>query len=343
MNFNYAKICSDLLKGLSEKQKEVLSRRFGLGGNKGETLESIGKDLGVTRERVRQIEKDGLFKLKTELRDSETKVKMKANPKGKTSSSPAAKKYQNIFQFFSQYLKKNDGLKKEDIALAELGANIWQNQVYFLFNLAEKFERFGETDDFYSFWAQDKNSFLKARKTISSIQKKLKKKGSPLELKDLKNGNSLNISFLEISKKIQKNSDGLFGLEEWPEINPKGVKDKAFLVFKKEQKPLHFTDVAKFIDLSLPQTVHNELIKDPRFILVGRGIYALKEWGYEPGAVKDVILRILKESKRPLNKEEILEKTFKQRLVKENTVFLNLSNKKYFLRTRDGRYKIQES
>ena len=320
MIFNYAQICSDLLKGLSEKQKEVLSRRFGLGENKRETLESIGKDFGVTRERVRQIEEDGLFKLK-----------------------PAAKKYQNVFQSFGQYFKKNGGLKRENIALAELGVKDWQNQVYFLLNLGEKFGRFRETDDFYPFWVQGKNSFPRAQKSISSIQEKLKKSGSPLELKNLKNGDSFNISFLEISKKIQKNSDGLFGLEEWPEINPKGVKDKAFLVFKKEQKPLHFTDVAKSIDLSLPQTVHNELIKDPRFILVGRGIYALKEWGYEPGAVKDVILRILKESKKPLNKEEILEKTFKQRLVKENTVFLNLSNRKYFFRTRDGRYKIQES
>jgi len=148
---------------------------------------------------------------------------------------------------------------------------------------------------------------------------------------------------LEISKKIQKNSEGFFGLKEWPEINPKGVKDKAFLVFKKEQKPLHFAQVAQLIDSALPQTVHNELIKDPRFILVGRGIYALREWGYEPGMVKDVILNILKQAKNPLSKEEILQKTLKQRLVKQNTVFLNLSNRKYFLRTGDGRYKIQES
>jgi len=172
---------------------------------------------------------------------------------------------------------------------------------------------------------------------------KLKKQGRPLKLKDLKNGTSPNLSFLEISKKIQKNSEGLFGLREWPEINPKGVKDKAFLVFKKTQKPLHFVQVAQFIDSALPQTVHNELIKDPRFVLVGRGIYALKEWGYEQGQVKDVISKILKEARNPLSKEEILEKTLKQRLVKQNTVFLNLSNKKYFFRTGDGRYTIQES
>ena len=88
----------------------------------------------------------------------------------------------------------------------------------------------------------------------------------------------------------------------------------------------------------MPQTVHNELIKDPRFVLVGRGLYALKEWGYEEGQVKDVILKILKEARKPLPKEEILAGVLKQRMVKENTVLLNLNNKKYFLKTPEGKY-----
>ena len=166
-------------------------------------------------------------------------------------------------------------------------------------------------------------------------------------------------STLEVSKKIQRNAEGFFGLKDWPEINPKRIKDKAYLVFRKTQKPLHFTQVAGLIDSAsrasakggeenlfsstLPQTVHNELIKDSRFVLVGRGIYALKEWGYEEGVVKDVILNILKTAGQPLKKEEILEKTLKQRLVKENTVFLNLSNKKYFLRNSEGFYTIREA
>ena len=94
---------------------------------------------------------------------------------------------------------------------------------------------------------------------------------------------------------------------------------------------------------ALIQTVHNELIKDPRFVLVGRGIYALSEWGYYPGQVKDVILKVLKEKRRPLTKEEILEKVLSQRLVKENTILLNLSNKKYFLRNSQGKYWVKEA
>jgi len=183
----------------------------------------------------------------------------------------------------------------------------------------------------------------KAQKVIALIYDKLKKIGKPLTLKELSSFNSLEksvfTSYLEISKKIQKDSEGNFGLKDWPEINPRGIKDKAYLVFKKTEKPLHFTEVAKLIEGSLVQTVHNELIRDPRFVLIGRGIYALSEWGYYPGEVKDVISKVLTEG-GPLTKEEILEKVLKQRLVKENTVFLNLSNKKYFERDIQGKYIV---
>ena len=146
-------------------------------------------------------------------------------------------------------------------------------------------------------------------------------------------------SFLEISKIVAKNEEGFYGLLEWPEIKPRGIRDKAYLVLKKAQRPLHFTEIAAQIKGAKVPTVHNELIKDERFVLVGRGTYALAEWGYFPGEVKDVILRILKEKKRPMTKEEILEEVRKQRIVKPTTVFLYLYNKKYFERDSQGRYR----
>jgi len=327
MDFNYYQICEKLLKTLPEKQKEVLLRRFALGSKdckKGETLESIGKNFNITRERVRQIETDAFSRLDQE-----------------------AKKYSKVFQYFRDFLKKTGGLRKEEILLNELAGGKFKNQLYFLLSLTEGFARFGETKDFYSFWVTDKKSWQTAEKNINLIYDKLKKTAKPLKLKEISNLNSLNSetlnSFLEISKKIQGNKQGLFGLKEWPEINPKRIKDKAFLAFKESQKPLHFAQVATLVGQALPQTVHNELIKDPRFVLVGRGTYALKEWGYEPGMVKDVILKVIKTAGKPLKKEEIIAKTLKQRMVKANTVLLNLSNKKYFLKTQEGRYTIREA
>ena len=310
--FNYQKICQELLNDLPQKQKEIISRRFGLKEGNRETLEAIGQDFGITRERVRQIEEDGLARIK-----------------------PKLAQYQKVFQNFNQYLKRHGGLRKEEILLLDLGGKKYQAQVYFLLTISENFERFGENEDFYSFWAIDKSFLDSAKNIIDKLFNKLKEIGKPLSLKET----GVSAPYLEISKKILRNSDGLYGLKDWPEINPRGVKDKAYLVFKQLARPLHYQEVAKSIPGALTQTVHNELIKDSRFVLVGRGIYALKEWGYEPGQVKDIVAKILKEN-GPLTKEEIIARVLKQRLVKESTILLNLSNKKYFLRDSQGRYKV---
>jgi RNA polymerase nonessential primary-like sigma factor len=54
----------DCLSQLSDKQREVVERRFGLHGYSVSTLEEVGQEIGVTRERVRQIQMDALKKLK---------------------------------------------------------------------------------------------------------------------------------------------------------------------------------------------------------------------------------------------------------------------------------------
>ncbi len=323
--FNYQKTCQNLLKDLPERQKIVISRRFALSGeSKRETLESIGTDLGITRERVRQIEKDGFSKIKQKI----------------ASCKP-------IFLSFKKRIHNSGDLRKESLLLKELGGEKQQPQVYFLLTLAQNFERFQGSKDFYCFWTVKQKTFNLAEKVIGTFCSQLKKINKPVPLKELKKPFSLNqtalVSYLEISKNIQQNSEGLFGLKNWPEINPRGVKDNAYLVLTKTKKPLHFIQITKLIDKALPQTVHNELIKDPRFVLVGRGIYGLRAWGYEPGLVKDVIFKVLKTSKKPLAKQEILSQVFKQRLVKENTILLNLSNRKYFSKNTQGKYQIRET
>jgi len=323
MLFNYAKICQNLIKDLPPRTKEVISRRFGFKTGQKETLEAIGKDYGITRERVRQIEEDGFLRIE-----------------------PKIGQFQKTFQYFADQLKNFGDLKKEDILLQDLGRRRFQPQIYFLLTLGPNFEKVGESDELYPLWTINQNSLVLAKKVIDSFYTQLKKNNRPLNLKDFQLSYSppqtALISYLEISKRIQKGPQGLFGLKDWPEINPRGVKDKAYLVFKKTKRPLHFSQVAELIDAALPQTVHNELIRDERFVLVGRGIYALREWGYESGQVKDIIFKILKKAGKPLTKEEILKKVLEQRLVKENTVLLNLSNKKYFLKTSRG-YTIREA
>lgn len=338
MNFNYQKICADLLKGLPQRTAGVIERRFGLSklptGQTGqrETLEAIGQSYDITRERVRQIEEEGFLKIRQKLGEQ-----------------------QEVFQYFEEVLASFGDLKEEEALLRFLGGEKLQNHVFFLLFNGDSFNRFPEDKDFYSFWAIKKESVNQAKKVVKSTINRFKKEKKIFSLNELLKNQKLNkdvfISYIGVSKQIQKNPEEQFGLKDWLEINPRGVKDKAYLVFKREEKPLHFAQVATLIEkLPFPcqkgihiATVHNELIKDSRFVLVGRGLYALTEWGYTPGVVKDIILKILKESKKPLSKKEVLEKVLEQRFVKENTVSLNLQNNDCFVRDSQGRYKVREA
>lgn len=325
-DFGYKTICQKLLKELPDRAREVIVRRFGLNGGERETLEAIGQSYGITRERVRQIERDGFARMKTKAAD-----------------------LGNLFAKFQTVLEANGGLMKEDILLEQLGGSKGKNEVFFLLALDDSFVRLAENRDFYPSRALNTEAVMLAKKTIDYFVSELRKTKQPFAPEKAdepaafpKLSSQALTSYLDASKIIQRGSDGYFGLKEWPEINPRGVKDKAYLVLKKENTPLHFSAVAKKIGNALPQTVHNELIRDPRFVLVGRGLYALRNWGYEPGVVKDVIERILKVSAKPLTKREIVAEVMKQRLVKENTIALNLSDKNHFIRTPDGKYTVRE-
>jgi DNA-directed RNA polymerase delta subunit len=155
------------------------------------------------------------------------------------------------------------------------------------------------------------------------------------------------MNLLEVMAGFAKNAFDKWGLFDWKEINPKGTREKIYIVLKERNKPLHFVEIAEHIDKyqlskkkAHPQTVHNELIKDDRFVLIGRGIYALKEWGYQEGTVKDILKDILKKSKKPLTKDEILEQVFKMRKVKKSTVMINLNNSLHFMKEKN-QYSIK--
>lgn len=332
--FDYPKVSLALLKNVTSRQKEMLARRFGLQGKPPETLQKIGNDFEITRERVRQIERESLNRL------------------ARFSQEKAPKE---IFNYFNQYLNQYGGLKREDILLGGLAQAKHQNYVYFLLTLAPDFYRFPEDENVYSFWSLKKDVSAKVLGLLGKLKAELESKEKSLpkeELLDIAEGEPEDflLSSIEIAKEIEPGLLGGFGLVFWPDIKPRGVRDIAFLVLQKVKEPLHFRDIAKtancFDGLKrtrpvLPQTIHNELIRDPRFILVGRGIYALKEWGYNEGMVRDVIADIFKKNQNPLTKEEVIEAVLGQRLVKPNTILLNLHNKKYFARDEEGRYSLK--
>lgn len=332
----YKKACNFLLKGLSERTADVIERRFGLKGSEPETLELIGQGYHITRERVRQIEYEGISQIKEKIEYQEP-----------------------VFKSLLASLEKMGGVKKESTLLKDLGGDKLQNHAKFLLSVGAGFKREAESDNFHAFWSLGEEVSAKARKIIQATVAVFNDEASPMTLdqitkklqekNDVVNGQTLS-NYLEVSKDIEKGYDNRIGLSHWVEIKPKGVKDKAYIVFKKEHRPLHFTQVASCISQmhfsSMKKahvaTVHNELIKDNRFVLIGRGVYALKEWGYEPGVVRDVIIKVITNSGKSLAKEEIIKKVLEKRIVKPNTVFLNLQNKDYFAKGGDGRYTVRK-
>lgn len=335
-NVDYPQIYAKITKNLSSKVKEVFERRFGMKTGKPETLESIGESFGITRERVRQIQEAG-FKL----------VK-------KNHGDPIKK----VFSDFGEYFKREGGFKKEEAVLKDLGGSRGQAHVLFFLNLGDQFSRVCQKKEHHDFWAFSGKE-QEVKNGLDAIISFFKDCGKIMGRGELSAqfaaDNNINekklSSYLEISKVVRFNREGNAGLAWWPEVNPRSVKHKALLVMREHQKPLHFREIARLIDISeygRPgqktniQTVHNELIKDSRFVLVGRGMYALSEWGYVPGTIKDVIAKILREKAEAVSKDDIVKAVLSQRLVAKNTVMINLNNKKYFNRDENGRYFVKE-
>ncbi len=329
MIYNYQNITEEMLSGLKPRTKEVLVRRFGLDTGERETLQAIGEDHGITRERIRQIEEAALGQVK-----------------------PGKKQFDPVFDFFGNQLQVAGGVRKEDNYLSILGPSSQKNYIFFLLGLEDNFERLKESDLFYTLWTNNPSLLRTAQEAVDYLASKLKKQGRPVGSRELEKSLEIEPSFLfgilSVSKKVSRGPQGLWGLSDWSTINPRGTKDRSYIVLKEKKEPLHFRDIARIINEGQifpdkinihPQTVHNELIKHEEFVLVGRGTYALREWGYEPGTVKEVIARIL-EKKGPLDRDQLVDEVLKRRMVKKNTVLLNLRNGEDFVQDEQNRYLL---
>lgn len=338
-----ATIMEDMFMVLTPKEKEVIIKRFSLDNQPRQTLERIGMKFSVTRERIRQIEKIALGKLRRTVRNS---------------------KLQIVSEISMEILRANGGVLIETRLVNDVLKAIQSQEsidasiIRLALNINSDIEKVDKTNTFHPFWRQKEVSMasindmvntgakllkkrtevFEAEKFATEINKELAKKEYKLELNTI-------ISALEVDKRIKRTKDG-FGLMTWRHINPKSIRDKAYIVLKTEKKPLHFVNIANKIasadfdkKVVTTQAVHNELIRYEQFVLVGRGLYALKEWGYKRGTVADVIEDLLKK-KSPLTKKEIIEGVLKQRQVKKGTISLNLQKKTQFVRVGRAVYKL---
>jgi hypothetical protein len=337
VNFQPKSISKELLSELPDRSRRVLVDRFGLSG-KGEerTLDAIGKEYNITRERVRQIENHGIVVV----RESET--------------------YESHSESFDELKKAVDTLGSvvgEEMLLDFVAKNSAdRNHFLFLLTVGHNFDNRREDNAFRARWYSDKELADSIERALTALYEsiepsRLTPEDEFIQLfqKELRSLNVKNRSedalkrYLGISKRLGKNPLGEWGRMESPHVRIKNTRDFAFLTLKRHGSPMHFTEVARGIEKLFgrkthPATTHNELIKDGRFVLVGRGLYALKEWGYEPGVVRDVIRDIL-DKEGPLKREDIIERVKRERYVKDATIAVNLQNG-IFTRLSDGRYAL---
>jgi len=314
----------------AKRMRDVVEQRYGLKGRRRTTLEAIGARYKITRERVRQIERDAMGRLRRE-------------------------EHATVVPFFvlaEKTLRDHGGMMAAHHILSSLSPQRAHPSLHFLLQSSPRFIYIPEDDSFHARWASDSAAAEGARVAVHAAVQRLEREQKTFTDAEMHTVLSPDArvaeAYLSAAKSIRKNPYGQYGLVSWAAICPRGIKDKAYAALAVARKPLHFRDVAVAIDRAgwpgkrkaHPQTVHNELIKDSRFILVGRGMYALKEWGYEPGTVSDVLVSVLKESSRPLARDELIALAGERRMVKPQTILLNLQDKSRFRRADDGTYTL---
>ena len=340
ITFKPRQVTKQLLFTLSPRAKEVITNRYGLGRDTQKmTLEARGNQYGITRERVRQIENAALGSIK------KSDIFLKEAP---------------IFDELVFAIDSLGGIISENELLELIAKDKnTQNHILLLLTLGDAFNKKKEDNEFKHHWYTDENLRNTIDTALKNIYKNLSKDDlvSESELINafLDEVKDLNIKYrneeivkrwLSISKILDKNPLGEWGIANSPNVKVKGMRDYAYLAIKKNGSPMHFTEVSKAIldyfgKSAHTATCHNELIKDKRFVLVGRGLYALLEWGYTSGVVKDVIIKIL-EKEGHLTRESIIDRVRKERYIKDNTIMVNLQNRDYFNIDKDGKYSINK-
>lgn len=320
-----------------DREKEIISRRFGLNGRK-ETLEQIGDMLSITRERVRQLEKAILIRLQIAAEENQIPELLAAE----------------------KLIVRNLSEMGRVAVLADLADKIYGREttasertgIYFLATFSKNLTIIEENDRYNaSIGIAEYGDSRKIRERVDEIVKIIKENKHPMTLEELDTKLDYEhpdyIKAMASVSKLLATLNNLYGLAKWPAVNPKNIRDKIFVILESKKEPMHFSEIAKEIKESnfrrknvTVQAIHNELIKDPRFILIGRGIYALSSWGYKKGTIADIISNILSKTDEPLTREEIVKRVLKVRKVKETTILLNLQNKKLYKKVDKNLYTL---
>lgn len=325
-----------IIFNIPSRSQEIIKSRYGILGDRPKTLEEIGGDYKITRERVRQIIKEVFKKIKKKENDDFLKQIGAKVEFAIAQRNGIIKEDDILSELAGEDLKEKNAVRLLLECLENIVYNEIENELERSYHLSDfDLDHWKEVKDKAKEVLEEKGEVVHEDHFFESFSKKF-------DSADRKKF----LSFINVSKEIGKNSFGKWGLSHWGDINPRVAWQRAYVILKEVGEPLHFKEIAELVDKhklnkrkTHPQTIHNELIKNDQFVLVGRGVYALSEWGYKKGTVKDVLEEILKKSDRPMKREEILDKISKIRQVKKSTILINLNN--FFEKVERDSYKIR--
>ena len=280
-------IVDSLFSELLDRERDILSRRFGLKGDKGETLEKIGSLHKLTRERVRQIESASIKKIK-KLEKLESSVSLlKEVVQGLLEEHGGLIRRDYLLDILTVISLEINGSDSGD---KEVNRQSYRNHFNFLISklMNDDLELVDESEDFNpSFKKKNDNvdHLAGLAKDLMSKVDGLKKTLTTEELLDLLkqldsysqnqgsfsrensadfttvfksqifpdkaeviNSNKILYSLMQAVKNLEQNKYGEWGVAHWGEVKPKTVNDKIYLILKHAGAPLHFTDIAKKIN-----------------------------------------------------------------------------------------------
>ena len=329
ITFKPKAVSKKLLTTLNPRTREIVVNRYGLEKEGRMTLEAIGKTYDITRERVRQIENFALASIK---------------------KSKEFKEHAFIFDELKKIVKELGAVVSEEHLMRHISKDpVIQNHINLYLALGDDFNKHKEDDNYKTHFTTDEKAGAHIREALGKLYSSINEEDLITQeeifnrfvshlsdvVAEYKNNKDIIYKYLALSKVIGKNQLNEWGRVSSPHVKARGIKDYAYLIMRRKGSPMHFKEVALEINKTFGKkahvaTCHNELIKDSRFVLVGRGMYGLKDWGHTGGVVRDVITEVLKEAGHPLSKEEIIKRVLLKRIVKPNTVLVNLQNGKFF-------------
>ncbi len=327
-----------VLSDMPERSRTIVAKRFGITGRKPMTLQAIGNVYGITRERVRQIVQSGIRSAREKAEEAAVR---------------------SVRTHLTDYLRTHHGIALEEAMIKELAGGDAKEEGairFFLESVADvdfvNAKKLPVSDRVVMLHDFDTSKWHAVHTTVKDVlfstQQTCTSHRLHRTVQDVHGAivHEEFVTYMTVSREVGKNPFDKWGLVEWDEISPRGVREKALLIMKEQGRPMHFREIAKAIDAvglgkngktSHPQTVHNELIRDKNFVLVGRGVYALSSKNYVRGTVKDVIENVLANATEPLTAQDVVDRVLKMRYVKPSTVRVNLNavakkmNKKYIL------------